>query len=55
MQNLKKEHKRNWKKIETLVVAPADDKKAILENQVVDKSGKKDTKKNAKTFSKEVV
>jgi membrane-bound lytic murein transglycosylase C len=47
--------KKLEKKIETLVVKPAEDKKAILKDQVADKNGKKITKKNAKSFSKEVV
>jgi membrane-bound lytic murein transglycosylase C len=47
--------KKLEKKIETLVVKPAEDKKAILKDQVADKNGKKITEKNAKSFSKEVV
>ena len=47
--------KKLEKKIESLVIKPAEDKKAILADQVADNSGKKVTKKNAKTFSKEVV
>jgi len=47
--------KKLQKKIETLVVKPAEDKKAILKDQVADKNGKKITEKNAKSFSKEVV
>ncbi len=47
--------KKLEKKIEILVVKPAEDKKAILKDQVADKNGKKITEKNAKSFSKEVV
>jgi membrane-bound lytic murein transglycosylase C len=54
--DLEKEAKKKLeKKIESLVIKPAEDKKAILADQVADNSGKKVTKKNAKTFSKEVV
>ena len=47
--------KKLEKKIESLVIKPAEDKKSILADQVADKNGKKITKKNAKSFSKEVV
>jgi membrane-bound lytic murein transglycosylase C len=54
--DLEKEAKKKLeKKVESLVIKPAEDKKAILADQVADNSGKKVTKKNAKTFSKEVV
>jgi membrane-bound lytic murein transglycosylase C len=53
---LEKEAKKKLeKKIESLVIKPAEDKKSILADQVADKNGKKITKKNAKLFSKEVV
>jgi len=53
---LEKEAKKKLeKKIESLVIKPAEDKKSILADQVADKKGKKITKKNAKSFSKEVV
>jgi len=53
---LEKEAKKKLeKKIESLVIKPAEDKKSILADQVADKNGKKITKKNAKSFSKEVV
>ena len=53
---LEKEAKKKLeKKIESLVIKPAEDKKSILADQVADKKGKKITKKNAKLFSKEVV
>ncbi len=51
----KKAQKKLEKKIEDLVIKPAEDKKAILADQVADKGGKKVTKKNAESFSKEVV
>ena len=53
---LEKEAKKKLeKKIESLVIKPAEDKKSILADQVANKKGKKITKKNAKSFSKEVV
>ena len=56
MAALEAEAKRKLeKKIESLVIKPADDKKAILADQVMDNSGEKVTKKNAKSFSKEIV
>ena len=45
---LEKEAKKKLeKKIESLVIKPAEDKKSILADQVADKNGKKITKKNA--------
>lgn len=43
------------KKIEKIITKPAEDKKAILADQVEDSNGKKVTTKNAKSFSKEIV
>tara|TARA_Y100001970_G_C14204719_1_gene843269 strand:+ start:363 stop:1490 length:1128 start_codon:yes stop_codon:yes gene_type:complete len=43
------------KKIEKIVVKPADDNKPILEGQLKTKSGKNVTTSNAKSFSKEIV